>query len=183
MVLSFIRYQNFIIIRFFYFKNCLSEFLRVLAQCTLTLSIKAHKILVSAPFNGKSYWIYMSTFVKELLNRGHEVTTITSISMSSKLDNYTEILIDPPCDWLSKSQNVRLKKRDSSIWYSIDFMDWEMGLVTPISHFDHVLLPYTDKMNFFQRWYNLMLSMHDWFIRETFQASLQTELLKNFFFI
>lgn len=70
----------------------------------LTASVHAHKILVLVPFNGKSHWVYMSVFVKELLNRGHEVTTVTSMSMGSKLDNYTEVLIDPPYEWLTKSK-------------------------------------------------------------------------------
>lgn len=70
----------------------------------MTASVQAHKILVLVPFNGKSHWNYMSVFVKELLDRGHEVTTVTSISMGSKLNNYTEILIDPPYDWLTKSK-------------------------------------------------------------------------------
>lgn len=60
-------------------------------------SVQGYKILVLVPFNGKSHWIYMQTFIKELLNRGHDLTTITSISMGDqKTPNYTEVLIDPP---------------------------------------------------------------------------------------
>lgn len=40
----------------------------------------------------------MSAFVKALLQRGHEVTFITSQSMNQNITNYTEILIDPPFD-------------------------------------------------------------------------------------
>lgn len=41
----------------------------------------------------------MKVFVKELLDRGHDVTCITSISMGDQtVKNYTEILIDPPLD-------------------------------------------------------------------------------------
>lgn len=41
----------------------------------------------------------MKVFVQEFLNRGHEVTCITSISMGDhNFDKYTEILIDPPLD-------------------------------------------------------------------------------------
>lgn len=57
----------------------------------------AHKILVIVPMNGKSHWDYMKNFINELLDRGNEVTCITTITMGDKLPkNYTEILIDPP---------------------------------------------------------------------------------------
>lgn len=49
--------------------------------------------------NGKSHFLYTSTFVRVLLNRGHEVTYLTSTSISMNepnLANYTEVLIDPP---------------------------------------------------------------------------------------
>lgn len=47
--------------------------------------------------NGKSHFLYTSTFVRALLNRGHEVTYLTSISMNEPNHvNYTEVLIDPP---------------------------------------------------------------------------------------
>lgn len=46
----------------------------------------------------------MKVFVEEFLERGHEITTVTSISMKSKHENYTEILIDPPYDWLTESK-------------------------------------------------------------------------------
>lgn len=67
--------------------------------CTLLLasSVQGHKILVIVPMHGKSHWNYMKVFINELVNRGHEVTCITNISMGKqKPINYTEILIDPP---------------------------------------------------------------------------------------
>lgn len=60
-------------------------------------AVDAHKILVIVPMNGKSHWDYMKNFINELLNRGNEVTCITTISIGEiKPKNYTEILIDPP---------------------------------------------------------------------------------------
>lgn len=67
--------------------------------CTFLLatSVQGHKILVIVPMHGKSHWNYMKVFINELINRGHELTCITSISMGKhKPANYTEILIDPP---------------------------------------------------------------------------------------
>lgn len=55
--------------------------------------------------NGKSHFLYVSTFVHALLNRGHEVTYLTSNTLSHlKLANYTEVLIDPPLDLTAKCE-------------------------------------------------------------------------------
>lgn len=63
----------------------------------LTLSnIQCYKILFLVSFNAKSHWLFLENFVKALLERHHEVTCITSNSLSgSHPDNYTEILIEP----------------------------------------------------------------------------------------
>lgn len=51
----------------------------------------------------------MKVFVDELVNRGNEITCITSISMGKhKLGNYTEILIDPPFELQSLGELNRL---------------------------------------------------------------------------
>lgn len=41
----------------------------------------------------------MQTIIEALLNRGHEVTAITSFKWNPLPVNYTEVLIDPPLDW------------------------------------------------------------------------------------
>lgn len=75
--------------------------LLALSLCLMSLlaATNAYKILVLVPMNGKSHWIYMQTFVEELLHRGHEVTCITSQKFNGPTPlNYTEVLIDPPFD-------------------------------------------------------------------------------------
>lgn len=93
------------------------------------------------PFNGKSHFLYLQSFVKALLDRGHEVTFLTSQSLSHlKLDNYTEVLIDPPfdihslcecqnCKFLLKTFNV--KNSNSSTGVAVEdelkftiYIDW-----------------------------------------------------------
>lgn len=65
----------------------------------MLLTIDGYRVLFLGPFNGKSHFLYMQSFVLALLERGHEVTFLTSHSMNHlKLENYTEILIDPPFD-------------------------------------------------------------------------------------
>lgn len=70
--------------------------------CALVTFVHGYKILVAIPINGKSHMVYMEVFIRELINRGNEVTCITSIPISGeKPQNYTEILIDPPFDMFS----------------------------------------------------------------------------------
>lgn len=48
---------------------------------------------------GKSHFLYCQSFVLDLLERGHDVTFLTSYSLKQKkLQNYTEILVDPPLE-------------------------------------------------------------------------------------
>lgn len=62
-----------------------------------------------------------------------------------------------------------------------DFIDSEMGLLTPISHVSYTFAAYTDKMNFFQRWYNAMLNAYDWILRRFVHFPNQNRLLKEHF--
>lgn len=62
-----------------------------------------------------------------------------------------------------------------------DFMDHDMGLLTPISHVSHVMLSYTDNMNFAQRWYNTMLTIYDWILREWHHFPMQNKILQQHF--
>lgn len=58
-----------------------------------------YKILFLVPFSGPSHWFLLQTFVKELVDRGHEVTAIVNKQiLNFNSPNYTEILINPPCD-------------------------------------------------------------------------------------
>lgn len=96
------------------------KFILITFLCISVLApiIYGHKILVIVPVYGKnqkiknkidiiilmniltlgqSHWNYMKVFIESLLNRGNEITCITSITMGeNKPQNYTEILMDPP---------------------------------------------------------------------------------------
>lgn len=86
----------------------------------MCFAINAHKVLILAPFNGKSHFLYIQTFVLSLLERGHETTLLTSHSMSHlKLKNYTEILIDPPFDIYSLCKCQMYEFHDIQ-WLSFD---------------------------------------------------------------
>lgn len=57
---------------------------------------EGYKILVLIPFPGPSHFLMFKVFIKELVNRGHKVTAISTIPLKEQLSNYTEIIIDPP---------------------------------------------------------------------------------------
>ncbi|XP_055320800.1 UDP-glucosyltransferase 2-like [Sitodiplosis mosellana] len=58
-----------------------------------------YKVLFLVPFPGTSHWLVLQSFVKELVNRDHEVTAIVNYPiMNFSSPNYTEILISPHFD-------------------------------------------------------------------------------------
>ncbi|KAJ6643292.1 UDP-glycosyltransferase UGT5 [Pseudolycoriella hygida] len=73
----------------------------ILVLCLQLLSsVRSYKILFLVPFNAKSHWLFLENFVQVLLDRHHEVTCVTSISLTGTHPaNYTEILIEPALDF------------------------------------------------------------------------------------
>lgn len=71
----------------------------IILLCAVGLS-SAGNVLFLVPFNGPSHWMFLSNFIKELLNRGHHLTAITGLPYRGGAhQNYTEILIDPAYDF------------------------------------------------------------------------------------
>lgn len=66
----------------------------------IAATVNAYKILVLVPANEETNWNFMQIIIDELINRGHEITCITSQTATFGFlriqQNYTEILIDPP---------------------------------------------------------------------------------------
>lgn len=50
-------------------------------------------MVVSLP--GPSHFLMFKVFIKEMIEKGHHVTSITPYQFKEKLENYTEIYIDP----------------------------------------------------------------------------------------
>lgn len=74
---------------------------------TLAPAIQCYNILLLAPYNGHSHWLFLSNFIQELVSRGHAVTAITGITLADKHPyNYTEILIDPVFDVEGYSESI-----------------------------------------------------------------------------
>lgn len=71
----------------------------LLLTLTAFSAANAANILFIQPFPGTSHWIVLQNFIKELVNRGHNVTAISNFPISNfQSSNYTEVLIDPPFD-------------------------------------------------------------------------------------
>ncbi|KAG4072142.1 hypothetical protein HA402_015641, partial [Bradysia odoriphaga] len=68
----------------------------------------------------------------------------------------------------------------STYGYS-DFFDSAMGLLTPISHVPHMLLPYGDDMTYFQRVFNVILTVYDWLFRTWVTIPIQNEIAQRYF--
>ncbi|KAI8128479.1 UDP-glucuronosyltransferase 2B18 [Lucilia cuprina] len=69
--------------------------------CTSPAQVESSKILAVYIFPGKSHFMMHNTIIKELIQRGHQVTMITAFSLKDlKLGaNYTEVLIEPVYDF------------------------------------------------------------------------------------
>ncbi|XP_023297834.2 UDP-glycosyltransferase UGT5-like [Lucilia cuprina] len=69
--------------------------------CTSPPQVESSKILAVYIFPGKSHFMMHNTIIKELIQRGHQVTMITAFSLKDlKLGaNYTEVLIEPVYDF------------------------------------------------------------------------------------
>lgn len=56
-----------------------------------------------------------------------------------------------------------------------------MGVLTPYSHVPCVFLPFSDKMTFFQRWYNTVFALYDWSIRKILHVRFQANVAEKYF--
>lgn len=62
-----------------------------------------------------------------------------------------------------------------------DYLDRQMGLLTPWSHVPNTLVTYDDNMTFTERCYNSMLSLCDWIVRKFIYFPQQNELARKYF--
>lgn len=62
-----------------------------------------------------------------------------------------------------------------------DFFDHAMGMVTPLSHVPHMLLPHGDDMTYSERIHNVILSLYDWWFRNWVTLPKQNEIAQRYF--
>uniref|UniRef100_A0A1I8P863 UDP-glucuronosyltransferase n=1 Tax=Stomoxys calcitrans TaxID=35570 RepID=A0A1I8P863_STOCA len=71
--------------------------------CCHSTSTEGHRILAVFSFPGKSHYMMHSALIRELVQRGHQVTMVAAFSLKhlNLGHNYTEILIEPVYDFWS----------------------------------------------------------------------------------
>lgn len=68
----------------------------------------------------------------------------------------------------------------SSMGYS-DYMDYSNGLLTPWAYIPHLLVNFSDRMTFWQRCENVLLSLYDKYLRLTFYMPQNNKLAQKYF--
>ncbi|XP_063234826.1 UDP-glycosyltransferase UGT5-like [Bacillus rossius redtenbacheri] len=86
----------------------------------------AARILGIVPFEARSHSIVMTALLKELANRGHQLTVLTAVPLKEVPPNYTQIPTDVKREQ-DEHQNL-FDIRDMSYFLMIPFM-WHMGNV------------------------------------------------------
>lgn len=72
-------------------------------------SVDAHNILVIAPHPIPGQWLYFEEFIRELCNRGHKVSGVTSYNLRQKHENFTGYIVPAMnVETLCKNQNCAL---------------------------------------------------------------------------
>ncbi|XP_029708692.2 UDP-glycosyltransferase UGT5-like [Aedes albopictus] len=89
------------------------------------------RVLFLIPFPGSSHWLMFKHFIRELTDRGHEVTAVTSYKFGEPIDNYTEVLIDPSYPILEKFPiSAVYSSQDYQNDFKNLFLYWRLGLET-----------------------------------------------------
>lgn len=78
----------------------------ILVLALLLSAVHGYKVLFLVPFTGPSHWLMLKHFIRELTERGNEVTCITSFKFGDPIHNYTEVLIDPAYPIREKCESI-----------------------------------------------------------------------------
>lgn len=68
----------------------------LLAVCGL--GTDAYRILFMGPFPAPSHWMWLEHFQRDLLQRGHQVTSLNNHPTKTPHENLTEIILNPIFD-------------------------------------------------------------------------------------
>ncbi|TMW54432.1 hypothetical protein DOY81_000424 [Sarcophaga bullata] len=103
-------------------------------QYIVALSIftccSGYNILFMGPFPAPSHWMWLEHFQRDLLRRGHHVTSVNNHPTKYPHPNLTEIIIDPKFDipYYFPKENI-FKMRFASDFQNLQ-MWWHVGLLT-----------------------------------------------------
>uniref|UniRef100_A0A336M393 UDP-glucuronosyltransferase n=2 Tax=Culicoides sonorensis TaxID=179676 RepID=A0A336M393_CULSO len=129
---------------------------------SLLSKVISYKILVLAPFPPPSHYLWISHFIKALLDRGHQITSITSNHANFKHRNYTEVMVTPMFD---AEKYIPMKDifdmRYDSDWENL-WLYWRVGLLTT----EHALQT-SNVQKFIQREDHFDLVLSEQFFQES----------------
>uniref|UniRef100_A0A182KAS7 UDP-glycosyltransferases domain-containing protein n=1 Tax=Anopheles christyi TaxID=43041 RepID=A0A182KAS7_9DIPT len=118
--------------------RCVSLFLLVLIGVIAYLAQTGNgaKILLVTAFPGMSHWLMFEHIIHELLQRGHELTAITSYRLRTdginRTAQYREVLIDPIYDFEANGLPMEVFYRSQSFgdpFFKMSIL-WKLGLET-----------------------------------------------------
>lgn len=218
----------------------------VLFVLTAKNVINCEKILGIFPFPSKSHSIMIETIMTELVSQGHAVTVITNYPKLDRMENYTQVLIEPAFDyWKAVNtknvfdlQDVPFHKmmnmlhtiglatteyalshervqeflRISNETYDLivveqyyqeaflvlahkyqapivsigtygfaNTINLVMGGINPWAHVPHEFLTFDDRMNFSERFQNVMACLYEYWIRKNYYIPKMNDLADKYF--
>ncbi|XP_037960919.1 UDP-glycosyltransferase UGT5-like [Teleopsis dalmanni] len=92
--------------------------------------VLGYNILFMGPFPAPSHWMWLEHFQRDLLKRGHHVTSVNNHPTKHPHANLTELILDPKFDipYYLPKENI-FKMRFSSDFENMQ-MWWHIGLLT-----------------------------------------------------
>ncbi|XP_053958144.1 UDP-glucosyltransferase 2-like [Anastrepha ludens] len=96
----------------------------------MPLTCTGYRILFMGPFPAPSHWMWMEHFLKDLLRRGHQVTTLTNHPAKQPHPNLTEIIIDPKLDIAAHRPRENIFKMHFTSDFENLQMYWHVGLLS-----------------------------------------------------
>lgn len=61
------------------------------------------------------------------------------------------------------------------------YMDYANGLVTPMAYVPNIMLDYDDRMDFWERCENVLVTLYDWYLRLTYYMPENNRLAEQYF--
>lgn len=80
----------------------------------------------------------------------------------------------------NKNNNTILCSHQGPLGHPL-FIDLQNGLLPALSVTSHIFLPYSDEMTFSQRWYNVIVSVYDWYVRKYGYLTTEEEYAQKYF--
>ena len=123
----------------------ISKCLQYIVALSIFACCSGYNILFMGPFPAPSHWMWLEHFQRDLLRRGHHVTSVNNHPTKYPHPNLTEIIIDPKFDipFYCKSINQSFTQILLTI---LNILISLLGLQFPKKTFLKCVLPATFKI-------------------------------------